>query len=131
MRRASHTINNVKGTGGGLAHNKHMYARLQLMYNITHNSVSAEELGMVVGEGRNRANHSFKFRTIGLGAVTAQLHGSFVARTVPEWNRLPAAAADAASTNDWMLYRSTSGPTDKTRHRSLVSILSYNRFYLF
>ena len=97
MRRASHTINNVKGTGGGLAHNKHMYARLQLMYNITHNSVSAEELGMVVGEGRNRANHSFKFRTIGLGAVTAQLHGPFVARTVPEWNRLPAAAADAAS----------------------------------
>ena len=35
-----------------------------------------------------------------IGAVIAQLHGSFVARTVPEWNRFPAAAADAASTND-------------------------------
>ena len=32
-----------------------------------------------------------------MGAVTAQLHGSFVARTIPEWNRLPAAAADAVS----------------------------------
>ena len=37
----------------------------------------------------------FKFRA--MGAVTAQLHGSFVARTIPEWNRLPAAAADAVS----------------------------------
>ena len=32
-----------------------------------------------------------------MGAVTAQLHGSFVARTIPEWNRLPAAAAEAVS----------------------------------
>ena len=38
---------------------------------------------------------NFKFRA--MGAVTAQLHGSFVARTIPEWNRLPAAAADAVS----------------------------------
>ena len=71
--------------------------RLQLMYNITHNktAVSAEELGMVAADGRTKANHQFKFRAI--GAVTAQLHGSFVARTIPECNRLPAAAADAAS----------------------------------
>ena len=67
------------------------------MYNITHNNtaVSTEELGMVVADGRTKANHHFKFRA--MGAVTAQLHGSFVARTIPEWNRLPAAAADAVS----------------------------------
>ena len=72
-------------------------SRLQLLYNITHNNtaVSAEELGMVAADGRTKANHQFKFRAI--GAVTAQLHGSFVARTIPEWNILPAAAAGAAS----------------------------------
>ena len=67
------------------------------MFNITHSNtaVSAEELGMVAGEGRKKANHNFKCRAI--GTFTAQLHGSFVARTIPEWNRLPATAADAAS----------------------------------
>ena len=67
------------------------------MYNITHNNpaVSAEELGMVAADGRTKANHNFKFRAT--GAVKAQLHGSFVARTIPEWNRLSAAAADAVS----------------------------------
>ena len=63
-------------------------SRLQLMYNITHNNtaVSADELGMAAADGRTKANHQFKFRAI----VTAQLHGSFVAPTIP-------AAADAAS----------------------------------
>ena len=72
-------------------------SRLNLMYNIIHNNtaVSAEELGMVAADRRTKANHHFKFRA--MGAVTAQLHGSFVARTIPEWNRLPAAAADAVS----------------------------------
>ena len=57
--------------------------RLQLIYNITHNNtaVSAEEIGMVEADGRTKANNHFKFRAI--GAVTAQLHGSFVARTIP------------------------------------------------
>ena len=38
-------------------------SRLNLMYNITHNNtaVSAEELGMVAGDGRTKANHDFKF----------------------------------------------------------------------
>ena len=65
------------------------------MHNMTHNNtaVSAEELGMVAADGRTKANHHFKFRAI--GAVTAQVHGSFVSRTIPEWNRLPAAAVDA------------------------------------
>ena len=73
------------------------HSRLNVMYNITHNitAVSAEELGMVAADGRTKTNHHFKFRA--MGAVTAQLHGSFVARTIPEWNRLPAAAADAVS----------------------------------
>ena len=46
--------------------------------SITHNNtaVSAEELGMVAADGRTKANHHFKFRA--MGAVTAQLHGSFV-----------------------------------------------------
>ena len=63
----------------------------------THNNTaaSAGKLGMLAADGRIKANHHFKFRAI--GAVTAQLHGSFVARTIPEWNRLPAAAADAVS----------------------------------
>ena len=71
--------------------------RLQLMYNITHNNVavSAEEIGMVEADVRTKENHHFKFRAI--GAITAQLHGSLVARTIPEWNRLPAAAVDAVS----------------------------------
>ena len=58
---------------------------LNLMYNITHNitAVSAEEHGMVAADGRTKANHHFKFRA--MGAVTAQLHGSFVARTIPEF----------------------------------------------
>ena len=36
-------------------------SRLNLMYNITHNNtaVSAEELGMVVADGRTKANHHF------------------------------------------------------------------------
>ena len=57
-------------------------SRLNLMYNITHNNmaVSTEELGMVVADGRTKANHHFKFRAMGA-----------------EWNRLPAAAADAVS----------------------------------
>ena len=72
-------------------------SRLNLMYNITHNitAVSAEELGMVAAEGQTKANHHFKFRA--MGAVTAQLHGSFVARTIPEWNRLPADAVSPTS----------------------------------
>ena len=59
-------------------------SRINLMYKITHNitAVSAEELGMVAADGRTKANHHFKCRA--MGAVTAQLHGSFVARTIPE-----------------------------------------------
>ena len=61
-------------------------SRLNLMYNITHNvtAVSAEELGMVAADGRTKANYHIKFRA--MGAVTAQLRGSFVARTIPEWS---------------------------------------------
>ena len=67
------------------------------MFNITHNNtaVYAEELGMVAADGRTKANDHFKCRA--MGAVTAQLHGSCVARTIPGWNRLPAAAADQCS----------------------------------
>ena len=69
-------------------------SRLNLMYNITHNNTAVykEELGLVAADSRTKANHHFKFRA--MGAVTAQLHGLFV---IPEWNRLPAAAADAVS----------------------------------
>ena len=90
-------------------------SRLQLMYNIAHNNtaVSAEELGMVAADGRTKANHRFTFRAI--GAVTAQLHGSFVARTIPEWNikycRLLQLMQphQLHSTRSWMPYRSISG----------------------
>ena len=68
--------------------------------------MSAEELGMVAADGRTKANHQFKFRAI--GAVTPQLHASFVARTIPEWNRLPAAAADAADAADATSFHSKS-----------------------
>ena len=50
---------------------------------------------MVTADSQTKANHHFKFRA--LGAVTTQFHGSFVARIIPEWNRLRAAAADAVS----------------------------------
>ena len=71
--------------------------RLQLMYNITNKNtaVSAEEIGMVEADGLTKANHRFKFRAI--GPIRAQLHGSFVDRTIAEWKRLPADAADAVS----------------------------------
>ena len=71
-------------------------SRLQLMYNITHNNtaVSAEELGMVAADGRTKANHQFKFWAMS-GYSTAPW--IVCAHTIPEWNRLPAAAADAAS----------------------------------
>ena len=36
---------------------------------------------MVAADAETKANHPFKFRAI--GAVTAQLHGSFVASTIP------------------------------------------------
>ena len=50
------------------------------MYNITHDNtaVSAEELGKVTADCRTKANLNFKCQV--MGAVTAQLHGSFVAR---------------------------------------------------
>ena len=88
--------NMLKNLGWKTLHARRRDSRLQLMYNITHNNtaMSAEEHEMVAADGRTKANHQFKFRAI--GAVTARLHGSFVARTIPEWNRLPAAAAAAA-----------------------------------
>ena len=70
---------------------------LQLMYNITHNNtvVYVEEIGMVEADGLTKANHYLKCRAI--GAVTAQRHDSFVARTIPEWKRLTTVAAEATS----------------------------------
>ena len=55
-------------------------SRLILMYNITHDNtaVSAEELEKMAADCRTNANLHFKCRA--MGAVTAQLHGSFVAR---------------------------------------------------
>ena len=105
-------------------------SRLNLMYNITHNitAVSAEELGMVAADGRTKANHHFKFRA--MGAVTAQLHGSFVARTIPEWNRLPAAAADAVSPTSFQSKLNTL-PAVWSRRRRLSILCAIRRWPSF
>ena len=50
---------------------------------------------MAAGDGSTKSNHARKLRA--MGAQTPQLKESFAVRTIPQWNRLPATAAEAAS----------------------------------
>lgn len=68
--------------------------RLALLFKIVtgHVAVAPDEIGLVAADNRTRANHRFKFRAV--GASTTSLRHSFAARTVSEWNNLPASAVD-------------------------------------
>jgi len=49
----------------------------------------------VAADNRTRANHRFKFRAI--GASSSGLRSSFAARTVGDWNQLPAVVVEQES----------------------------------
>ena len=55
-------------------------------------SALTEQIGSVAVDNRTRANHRFKFRAI--GASSSGLCSSFAARTVGDWNQLPAVAVE-------------------------------------
>ena len=71
--------------------------RLALLYKITHGHVNvpADTLGLKQPARTTRAQHNFKYQT--LKATTNELKYSFINRTVPEWNKLPANVAEADS----------------------------------
>ena len=51
-------------------------------------AVGPDQIGLVAVDNRTMANHRFKFRAI--GAFSSGLRSSFAARTVGDWNQLPA-----------------------------------------
>ena len=71
--------------------------RLALLYKVTNDlvAVPASSIGLTKPYTKTRANHKFKYRT--LRANTNELKFSFVHRTIPEWNVLPAHIAEADS----------------------------------
>ena len=52
-----------------------------------------DQIGLVAADNRTRANHRYKFRAIGASG----LRSSFAARTVGDWNQLPAVAIEQES----------------------------------
>ena len=60
-----------------------------------HVGINHEDIGLVQADGRTRANHRFKFRAV--SASSTGLRQSFAARTVADWNSLPASAVDQAT----------------------------------
>ena len=71
-------------------------ARVTMFYKIVHGivAISPEDLGLIPADSRTRASHRHKFRH---KASPSKLKFSFVNRTVPEWNSLPACVAEAGS----------------------------------
>jgi len=76
-------------------------ARLTLMFKVVHGHVAIApgHLGLESADGRTRASHGHKFKE--RGSRKQQLKHSFVVRTVPEWNRLPASVAEAVSVDSF------------------------------
>lgn len=72
-------------------------ARVILMYKIIHGHVAVipEDLNIEMADARTRASHMFKLKLP--YCKTTESRQSFVARTVPTWNRLPASVAEAGS----------------------------------
>jgi len=60
-----------------------------------HVAIGPDQIGLVAVDNRTRANHRFKFRAI--GASSSGLRNSFAARTVGDWNRLPAVVIEQVS----------------------------------
>ena len=58
-------------------------------------AVGPDQIGLVAADNRTRANHRFKFGAI--GASSSGLRNSFAARTVGDWNQLPAVVIEQES----------------------------------
>jgi hypothetical protein len=71
--------------------------RLLMLYKIMHGVVALtpSELDLELANKRTRAAHNFKLNT--LRATTNELKNSFVHKTIPAWNQLPASLAEAGS----------------------------------
>ena len=71
--------------------------RLTYAHKIMNNEIiiSREDLGLETSDSRKRAKHKFKRRE--LPARNDELKNSFINRTIPQWNCLPAAVAEADS----------------------------------
>ena len=71
--------------------------RLTLMYKVTHGEVAVapSDLGLEALPSRLRANHEHCYKE--KKARTDRLKYSMVHRTIPLWNKLPAAVAEAGS----------------------------------
>ena len=71
--------------------------RLALFYKVAHEliAVPAAELDLEKPVRDTRSNHIYKYRE--LSANTSELKNSTVHRTIPQWNKLPARAAEAES----------------------------------
>ena len=54
-----------------------------------------DQIGLVAADKKTRANHRFKFKAI--GASSSGLRSSFAARTVGDWNQLPAVVVEQES----------------------------------
>ena len=64
--------------------------RLALLFKVVSGKVgiTTEDLDLVKADGRTRANHGFKFRTF--NSKTTARRQFFTARTIGDWNSLPA-----------------------------------------
>ena len=71
--------------------------RLALLYKVVtgHVAVGPDQIGLVAADNRTKANHRFKLRAI--GASSSALRSSFAARTVGDWNQLPAVVVEQES----------------------------------
>ena len=96
-RRRSSPTSMMAGLGWRDLETRRRDMRLTLLHKIIINNIAitTADLGMAAGDGRTKSNHARKLRA--MGAQTPQLKESFAVRTIPEWNRLPATAAEAAS----------------------------------
>ena len=88
--------------------------RLALLYKITNNLVAVPASSIDINKPystRTRAKHKHKYQT--LRANTNELKHSFVHRTIPEWNILPAYVAEADSVSSFKArLAKPAGPSD-------------------
>ena len=72
---------------------------MAFMYKVQHGKVgiSNDMLGLEKADPRTRRKHRFKLKTH--DGSTPNLKNSFVNRSIPEWNQLPASMAEAVSLN--------------------------------
>jgi len=77
------------------ARSLYVYTHVRCAVICGHVAVGPDQIGLVAADNRTRANHRFKFRTI--RASLSGLRSSFAARTVGDWNQLPAVVVEQDS----------------------------------